>query len=295
MLSRMIQSIVRKLGAYSTRKQGEEFVFACPKCHRSKLEVNPRRKLFHCFRCDYKGTLKQILADLNIEAFSAIPVNSVEKPVEIEAQEFKIPEFYSYRADGTQGMEAGLHHFLAARGIESSSDLLVQSKWGYSTNRKLYKRLIIPIIEDKKIVSYVARAYDEREPKEISGPNKSWFLYNLDEIKEGDDVFIVEGIFDAEALRRWGMKAVAILGSNVSDVQIGKLLAKRPKSITIIFDGDMAGKDATFKAAKKLTARPGPKIYCVHLPDDTDPDEMDETALKMLVKEAWGWIPKGTR
>lgn len=276
----LIQKIARKLGAFTTRKQGEEFQFACPRCHHTKLEINPRRKLFHCFRCGYKGTLGQILKDLNIAPYQTIPVDNIEKPVQIDSQPYNIPGF-------KPGAIAYYPKFFMDRGIPLDS--VVGKGWGISDDPSLIKgRLIIPIVEDNVIVSYVARKVSAHDtgPKEISGPNKSWFLYNLDEIKEGDDVFIVEGVFDCERLRRAGYKTVAVLGSNLSDIQAGKLLAKRPGVIYILFDGDQAGIAGALKAYDKFVGRGHVPLAIINMPEGKDPDELSNEELTRLLGKA---------
>lgn len=323
----LIQRLTARLGSFTTRKRGEEYIFTCPKCRRDKLEVNPKRKLFHCFRCGYHGGLRKILRDLHIEhdvnyqddggvellfndpaAAKAVKemlddaINRINDAADKAAhpmygganasagQEFdsiEIPGYKPLPEDFRAGWPAPVFLFLQSKNLLVTDAL--RMKMGMSTEKRFNGRIIIPIIEDGRFVCYVARSLDGHNPvKELSGPDKGDYVYGLDEIGKDEDVFIVEGIFDAEALRRWHIKAVAILGSNITDVQVGKILAKHPASITLMFDGDVAGREATFKAATKLSARPGPNIYCVNLPDDTDPDEMKEAELKELIQYAWG-------
>ena len=283
-MANLIQKLASKLGAYTTRKRGEEVIFACPRCHREKLEVNQHRELFNCFRRGYSGTLKKILDDLNIEPWKVIEVASIKSPILVELQPITIPKFRPLLLNISYGF-ASIYTFLKSKGI---SDYLAHSwGWGISDDLNLRGRLIIPILEDRLIMSYVARSVDGREPKEISGPNKSHFLYNLDGINEGDNVVLVEGIFDCEALRRLELKAAAVLGSNISDIQVGKVLAKRPKSITLVYDGDTAGREGTLKAFEKFHKRNAELIYCVWLPDDKDPDEMLSEDLRRMIMESW--------
>jgi DNA primase len=276
----LIQKIASKLGAYTVRKNGEEFTYACPRCHHVKLEINPGKKLFHCFRCNYKGTLGQILKDLNIAPGIVLVVHSIEKPAVIETQEFKIPGYEC------GGLNAETIKFCQGRGL--SLRTFLESRWGISHDRQLKNRLIIPIIEDKVIVSYVARATNGSQPKELSGPNRSWHLYNIDEVKRDEPVVLVEGIFDCEAVRRAGFIACAIMGSSISDTQVGKLLAKAPSKIILMLDGDRAGLEGTVKAYKKLLKRTHTPVAPLLLRDwderiDKDPDEIPTELLKELI------------
>src|SRR3990167_3348276 len=266
----LMQKIAQKLGKFTQRKAGEEFLFACPKCHHSKLEINPCKKLFHCFRCGYKGLLDQILRDLNVQPFYTFAVQSINKPVVVEQQECKIPGYTKFGMGNH--VPYAILGLLMERGVERT--YAEQARWGVSTDHQFKGRLIIPIIEDKITVSYIARSVDKSEPKELSGPNRSWFLYNIDEVKADEPVVIVEGIFDAEAVKRAGFNAVAIMGSNISDTQVGKLLAKKPSPIFLMLDGDRAGAAGAQKMWRKLVKRAHTTVVLISLPDEKDPDEI---------------------
>jgi len=161
--------------------------------------------------------------------------------------------------------------------------------WG---NYKMRERIIIPIRENGKTVCWIARAIkDGQKPKEISPPvsiaNKSHFIYGLDEITDGDKVVVVEGIFDCEHLKFHGYKSVSILGSHISDIQIGKLLAKEPSEIYLLFDGDDAGRRGSRDAWVRLSARCSNmfwKIISINIPDEKDPDDLSPKELRGFLK-----------
>ncbi len=125
---------------------------------------------------------------------------------------------------------------------------------GYSLDIKLSERLVVPILYEGSLCMYIARALGQEKPKEMGPSASSWpirrseVLYGYDELVRDVPVIVVEGMFDCEHLKKHGYNACAILGSNMSQVQMGQILSKNPPEIILMLDGDMAGQ----LAAKKL-------------------------------------------
>lgn len=70
--------------------------------------------------------------------------------------------------------------------------------------------------------------------------NYGWYLYGYDSCDNVDEVFIVEGVFDAIAMNNYGYKAIALGCSNPSPMQLAMLLYKY-KNLKICLDNDLAG------------------------------------------------------
>ncbi|GMR18920.1 MAG: DNA primase [Patescibacteria group bacterium] len=105
---------------------------------------------------------------------------------------------------------------------------------------------------------------------------KRRFLFNLDlakqEMKKQKSVVLVEGEMDAIALYELGIKnVVATKGTAFSPEQIAAL-AKFVQKITICFDRDTAGLEATKKGIL-LAQGVGLEVRAVLLPEGQDPDE----------------------
>lgn len=99
-------------------------------------------------------------------------------------------------------------------------------------------------------------------------------VYGLDELLQQKDIILVEGIFDAEHLKRLGYFSASLLGSSLSDVQLGKILGKHPRSITFMFDGDEGGRLGQKRAVAKCVSRYRGPIRQALLPDGKDPDAL---------------------
>lgn len=275
-------NIIRKLGAYSVRKGGDEFIFTCCWCRRKKLEVNFKKGKYNCFFCKEGGTVSFLAKRLKLSCVVASPIDR-QRLGNSEPEEIKIPG-YELAKEGALNWTTGLSQYIKSRGV--SLTRAYEMKWGVSSDLKFARRLIIPIIEKGRIVCYVARSMYGEEPKEICPPssvcNRSHFLYNLDSIEPGDSVVIVEGIFGCEAVVSRGYKCVASMGSNLSDIQIGKLLAKKPRAINIMFDGDEAGRKGEAKAYLKIIGRFNSGVYMARIPDGFQPDGLSNPVWQNL-------------
>lgn len=70
--------------------------------------------------------------------------------------------------------------------------------------------------------------------------NYGWFIWGYDDYDSGDEVIVVEGVFDALAMRAFGYNAVAIGCCAPTPMQLAMLLYKF-KNLRFCFDNDLAG------------------------------------------------------
>lgn len=122
---------------------------------------------------------------------------------------------------------------------------------------------------------------DQAGPKYINTVDtpvfaKGRFLFNLDlakqEIKKEKSVVLVEGEMDVIALYEKGIKnVVGTKGTALSPEQISPL-ARFAQSITICFDRDTAGLEATKKGIL-IAQSGGLEVRAILLPEGKDPDE----------------------
>ena len=133
---------------------------------------------------------------------------------------------------------------------------------------------------------------DHEREEDFQGPTKSFFLYGeyqskkaLDGVfkRRSNDLIVVEGQMDTLAVWQQGWNVVGIMGSYPSEEQIEKLVALVPKGgrLVSVMDGDKAGR----KCAKELGAMLNGRIplFVVDLPDDTDPADVKESELEVLI------------
>ena len=148
-----------------------------------------------------------------------------------------------------------------------------------------YKRLIFPITNTHgKVVGFGGRVLDKSNPKYINSPESHHFkkrnmLYNLNLAKEAarqkKNLLICEGYMDVISLYQNNIKSVvAPLGTSFTEEQL-KLTWRFIDKPTVMFDGDEAGKRASYKAAIMSLPFliPNKSLQFINLANNTDPDD----------------------
>ncbi len=144
-------------------------------------------------------------------------------------------------------------------------------------------RLLFPIFDlQERVVAFGGRVLDDSLPKYINSPEttvyrKSGTLYGLcqarDAMRHSRDVLVVEGYFDQMALARAGFaNAVATCGTALTN-EHGRLLKRYVETVTLVFDEDAAGRQASFRAMDVLLPE-GLTVKMVSLPAGADPDSL---------------------
>jgi len=66
-------------------------------------------------------------------------------------------------------------------------------------------------------------------------------VWGIEEINEGDEVWICEGIFDMLSLQEKGIKVVSVSSAMWSSLQIYQVIEKKPSCLVIVVDNDRIG------------------------------------------------------
>jgi DNA primase len=131
-------------------------------------------------------------------------------------------------------------------------------------------------------VAYAGRAIDDSEPryKLPVGFHKSAELFNLHRVT-AQEVILVEGFFDC--MKVWQSLhpfVVALMGISMSQQQ-DQIIAARFKRVTILLDGDEAGRKAAEEIASRLIHRL--QVRIIDLPDGKQPDELPAEELTQIL------------
>ncbi|MFS0672837.1 DNA primase [Ornithinibacillus sp. 179-J 7C1 HS] len=160
-------------------------------------------------------------------------------------------------------------------------------------------RVVFPIRNHLgKTVAFGARAMEGQEPKYLNSPESDLFqkgkmLYNFDlakkHIRKQNEVVLFEGYMDVISAYQSGVhNVVATMGTALTEIQ-AKLLGRYAETVIICYDGDNAGIEATYKAAK-LLQQTGCQVKIASLKNNLDPDsyikEFGGDAFKREVLEA---------
>ncbi|MCL2760524.1 MAG: DNA primase [Desulfuromonadales bacterium] len=131
-----------------------------------------------------------------------------------------------------------------------------------------------------KPIGFGGRALDDSLPKYINSPespvySKSDVLFGIDlakqAMREKGYAIVVEGYFDHLALYQAGVKnVVATCGTALTNGHL-QLLKRYADKLYFLFDGDSAGKKATFRGMELVLPEHLP-AFVIELPEGEDPD-----------------------
>ncbi|HCY8238266.1 TPA: DNA primase [Staphylococcus aureus] len=178
------------------------------------------------------------------------------------------------------------HDFLQKKGYDIElayeAGLLSRNEENFSYYDRFRNRIMFPLKNAQgRIVGYSGRTYTDQEPKYLNSPETPIFqkrklLYNLDKarksIRKLDEIVLLEGFMDVIKSDTAGLKnVVATMGTQLSDEHI-TFIRKLTSNITLMFDGDFAGSEATLKTGQHLLQQ-GLNVFVIQLPSGMDPDE----------------------
>ncbi len=172
-------------------------------------------------------------------------------------------------------------------------------------------RAMFPIFSTAgRVIGFGARKMREDDPvagKYINSPetpiyNKSRVLFGLSHAKEAirheESVLMVEGYADLISLYQAGIQnVVASSGTALTEEQL-TLIGHYTHNLTLIYDGDSAGSNATLRGIDLALAQDF-DINIVELPEEEDPDSFVQknggNAFKELMKNAVSFIEFKTK
>jgi DNA primase len=210
-------------------------------------------------------------------------------PARAELERRALPEevLAKYRVGASSDSWDCLLKAAAREGL--SGDLLAKAGLAIARDGKsghydrFRDRLMFPIeAPGGKIIGFGGRVLGEGEPKYLNTPETPLFqkrrtLYGLPQaarsIRESREAVLVEGYTDVLALAAVGVEnAVASLGTAFT-AEHAKVLARNAERVTVVFDGDEAGRRAAHAGTGPLLAE-GLEVRMAEMPPGEDPDSM---------------------
>lgn len=145
-------------------------------------------------------------------------------------------------------------------------------------------RLMIPLIAPGgAVLGFGARALAEADtPKYLNSPetpvyHKGSFLFGVEQARRAEgrieDVFVVEGYFDAIAMHQAGLTRTVATSGTALTAEQAKLLRRLAPTVTFAYDGDAAGRGAMLRSLGVLMAE-GLEVRIVNMPEGDDPDSL---------------------
>lgn len=308
--------ILARYGLSGERK-GNEILLRCPFHDDAKpsCRVNLERAIWNCFGCDAKGNVLDFVAkkeqisikkaaELVAEWFgiaagkkaaaaksphagtrtetrsarrSTTPTPATS-PASTEGSAPNKPLTFSLQLDSQ-------HPYLAARGI--SEDTVATFGLGFCARGVLKGRIAIPIHDAKgALVAYAGRwpgnpPEGEERYKLPTGFKKSEVLFNLHRVLGAEDLVVVEGFFQVFRLHALRIPTVALMGTALSFRQESLLANSGAKRLTLLLDGNDAGRTAAAAIVPRLARRL--PIRIADLTDGEQPDTAAEETLTRLL------------
>ena len=298
------------------REKGSELIARCPLHDETEasFHANEAKVAFNCFGCKEKGNVLDFVvkkerigvkraAELVAEWCGIDPQSghSATETTEQGKVEGEVAEVVSNASEAIESDTAREnkqlditlkldrdHPYLTDRGI--TDELADTFDIGYAGSRGIMKgRVAFPIFDDKgDKVAYCGRwpgddGWPEDEGKYKLPPNfkKSLVVFNLHRVSGADHLILVEGFFSVFRLHQLGYNAVALMGTEMSADQERLLGVAGASKITVLLDGDKAGREASLEIAGRLARHCFVRI--VELPDGKQPDRVEEEMLNSIV------------
>lgn len=198
---------------------------------RMSFFVSPEINAYHCFSCHSHGNLVSLLTTkFGVNYFEAVGMVRLTeyKP---EKKEFDLDLMWDYNDSPVEFIKRGysrecLKHFRV--GMTDSGSILIP----------YYSDFRVP----SELLGYQERWYSpDRQVKNSKGFDKKNYLYNLDYSK--NYTILVEGQSDVWRLYQHGYNACALMGSDISEWQVEKLM--KFKRVYLALDNDEAGRRGT--------------------------------------------------
>ncbi|MDB4107167.1 DNA primase [Bacteroidia bacterium] len=145
------------------------------------------------------------------------------------------------------------------------------------------ERIVFPIYNvSGKVLGFGGRIIkkDTKAPKYLNSPEtivyeKRKQLYGLsiskNQIRKSDQVFLVEGYMDVVSLNQSGVENVVAASGTAFTEEQARLLKRFTHNITMLFDGDVAGVNASLKHISTLLEA-GLNVRVALFPEGEDPD-----------------------
>lgn len=280
MLNDFANYLVLHWGAF-VRKEGIEYTFNCPNCgdKNNHFSFNVEKGISNCFRCGYRPTPFEFLIERgNLKKSEASDLlKSREKKVFKDVQsnlqcDFPPGVIEIDKLDG--GLKVLFEDWLSKNGVKMHDAKRLNFKIGVKKGLSGFGRIIIPVIEDSKMVYWLGRTMlDEVKPKYLFPPiPRKGILWGIDSFieheKEYKEVLICEGWKDA-----YKVGGVALLSKFIDNIQIEKILKRLPRdwSLGVMLDGDAFSEG--YKIAKKFKSRGLNFIKLYNLMNKKDPGE----------------------
>jgi DNA primase len=282
--------------------------------------VELERKIFHCFGCQESGNILEFVAKLErvdlraaavkvaeiCESSLAPPRQGRTKPTKMPPAASDRPKAGKASPDGEKRPDRAQarsdepvnppltftlklepeHPYLTERGV--SPELVTLFGLGYCNRGTMAGRICIPVHDHLgQLVAYAGRWPGDDVPDDVDRYKlpakfeKRRVLFNLHRVRDSEHIVLVEGYWSTFRLHALGVPVAGLMGSSASPEQLALLHEHGTRFVTLLLDGDDAGRQARERALPELAH--SFFVSAPLLPAGEKPDTLGEAELVKLV------------
>jgi len=276
----------------SQKRARDNYAFHCPFCNHKKMKLEVKlgtdsegKNPWECWVCRTRGrTIKSLLYQLKLPKEQAHEVlkfvHKGDTTFYTQNTSVALPEEFRSINDlsPTSIMGQKLRRYLNKRGI---SDLdILRYNIGFCDKGEYAGRIVIPSYDENNNLNFfVARTYEDNWMKYKNPEASKDIIAFENQINWSKPIVLVEGVFDAMAVRR---NAIPILGKSLPQALLKKIVSAGSEDIYIALDGD-AKKQALSYSEQLLDM--GKNVYLVEL-KDKDPSDLGFAGFTNLIQQA---------
>jgi 5S rRNA maturation endonuclease (ribonuclease M5) len=242
-MTTILTELQQNLGDYT--QQRDEYLFRCPFCAhtKKKLSINIVTGKWKCWVCDARGgriltlvkkmnlpqgvinQFKNLIKDTDFKQYEVTePSDILELPAEYQSL-WKKTNSYPYIHALT---------YLQQRGITTED--IFRYRMGYCESGSYRGRIIVPSYDVTGRLNYfTARSFYDGQMKYKNPPASKNTVVFENMVDWDEEVVLVEGMFDAIAVRR---NAIPLMGKTISPALEAALLRNSVEKVTIFLDTD---------------------------------------------------------
>lgn len=293
-------SIIKNIfGEVNGYLESSQLQVNCPRCQerdglshpdgKFNLEINSRRKLFRCWKCDepkFSGSLGRLIKifggaidyDMYV-SYAGNYHNYEEENEEKEYVQVKLPDemiLFSQMDAGNPDHFEAYNYLVNDRKIDRS--IILKYRLGFCITGKYAERIIIPSFDNNGEVNYfVGRYYgnDLKTKRKLPYLNpesdKDAIIFNEGMINWDSTVYLIEGVFE---MLSFPVNCIVMLGKTLSIKLFMKLKEQKP-NVVVLLDPDAYNNAVDLiHVLRTIYVGSENKVKIIKLPTNDDLDEL---------------------